>query len=380
MSPVPIRALTSKVWRESSSAYVQTHHGKPQSPQSSVLVVISPKVNLDGTGATITIAAQEPTLLPHRLARSAKDLVRASLSGVACELKDPRMAKQAGSSSQTTAHPQSEGSQSDGAPRLRPALYARETSFRDQPNTSASRAVEQDFVRFQEKVHLDPTQWLSPNLTTYTLDSGTHQEGSHGIQNERHTSHYLTSQANAKDGANDAINAKLSRSNISDMNDSKRDSKADHARAAAARRLEQIGAQIQRDLAMQMSHEDARSVQDYLMATTTIDIQCESTQQPTNQQSTLPQSSHEPHRTFHQHHHQTPTINQVPASASGNPEDEDTQIHFHCPYYACHQNLQRLFSSSSDKMLCVHTGCNEQLETQNAWTLHIALPHHNLQG
>ena len=343
------------------------------------MVAISPKVNLDGTGATITMAAQESTLLPHRLARSAKDLARASLSGVACELKDPRMAKQAGSSSQATADQYGDRSQSSELTKSRPTLYARENSFRNQPNASASRAVEEDFIRFQEK-DIYPNQWLSPYPTAYTPDSGTHQEGSHGIQNERHTSHYLTSQTNAKGIAKIAITAKFSRSNTSDMNGSKRDSKADHARAAAARRLEQVGAQIQRNLAMQMSHEDARSVEDYLMATTTMDIQYESTQQATNQQSTIPRFSHEPHRTFHKHHHQISARDQAPTSTPGNPEDEDTQIHFHCPYYACHQNLQRLFSSSSDRKLCVHTGCNEQLETQDGWNLHITLPHHNLQG
>ena len=325
------------------------------------------------------MAAQESTLLPHRLARSAKDLARASLSGVACELKDPRMAKQAGSSSQVTADQYGDGSQSSGFTKSRPTLYTRENSFRNQPNASASRAVEEDFVRFQEK-DLYPNQWLSTDLAACTPDSGTYQEDSHGIQNERHASHYFTPQTNAKGIAKIAINAKISRSNTSEMNDSKRDSKAGHARAAAARRLEQIGAQIRRNLAMQMLHEDARSVQDYLMATKTMDIQYESTQQPTNQQSTMPRSSHKPHRTFHKHHHQTPTINQTPTSTTGNPEDEHTQIHFHCPYYACHQNLQWRFSSSSNRKLCVHTGCNEQLETQNAWNLHIALPHHNLQG
>jgi hypothetical protein len=334
------------------------------------------------------MTAQETTSLPHRLARSANDLAWASLSGVACELKDPRMAKQTGSSSQATQ--QHDRSQSGQVSTSRPALYSRENSFRNVPNASASRAVEEEFVRFQEK-DLNRKDWLSSDLTACVKtipESGRYQEGSYGSHNEQHVSHHLTSGATANDRANDLIDTTTSRSDTSVVNDVKSNSKSSHARAAAARRLEQIGAQIQRNLAMQMLHQDASSP-DYLPPTTTaMDQQYEPAQQTAHQQSRTLQYSHtnsksESYRVSqrnHHHHHQTP--------ASSLPEDEqqdeqdESQLHFHCPYYACHQNLQRFAtkSSGSSRKPCVHAGCNERMETQTAWNEHIALPHHDLQG
>lgn len=332
------------------------------------------------------MAVQETTMLPHRLARSAKELAQASLSGVACELKDPRMGKQAGSSSQAAASAhQHDGSQSGEVSKSRPALFSRENSFRNQPNASASRAVEEDFVRFQEK-DLTQNSWLSSDLSScvkLTPASESYEGSSYGIQHIPPPSHYLTSEAEAKDRANDAIDSKISRPDTGVMNDSKLDSKADHARAAAARRLEQIGAQIQRNMAMQMLHQDASSVHDYLLATTSMDLYHESAQQFTNQQPTTPQSSKTNSTTDSlktaQRHRQTPTPDRAPASSSDNAE-EDSQIHFHCPYYACHQNLQQRPSSSSSRNLCVHAGCSEESKTRKEWNEHIALPHHDLQG
>ena len=332
------------------------------------------------------MAVQETTMLPHRLARSAKELAQASLSGVACELKDPRMGKQAGSSSQAAASAnQHDGSQSGEVSKSRPALFSRENSFRNQPNASASRAVEEDFVRFQEK-DLSQNAWLSSDLTAcvrLNSESESYERSSYEIQQKRQTSHYLTSESKAKDRANDAIDSKISRPDTGVMNDIKLDSKADHARAAAARRLEQIGAQIQRNMAMQMLHQDASSVHDYLLATTSMDLYHESAQQFTNQQPTTPQSSKINSTTDSlktaQRHRQTPTPDRAPASSSDNAE-EDSQIHFHCPYYACHQNLQQLLSSSSSRILCVHAGCSEESKTRKEWNEHIALPHHDLQG
>ena len=363
-------------------------HGKPQISQVIVLATISTKVNTE-CDAVITMTMQETTLLPHRLARSAKDLVQASLSGVACELKDPRMAKQAGSSSQTaTAYQRGDASRSDDVPKSRPALYSRENSFRSLPNASASRAVEEEFVRFQEE-SLYQREWPSSDLAgciKVVPGSGRHQEDSYRIHNESLTSHHLTSGSTAKDRANDAIDSHFSRADTNVVNDVGRDSKADHARAAAARRLEQIGAQIQRNLTMQISQQNA-STQTHLAPTIAVDLQCESAQQATNQQSRTPQSSSHIQSTNEtrgiskqtHHHHQTPA-----PSHKNEKEDEqdDSQLHFHCPYYACHQNLKRLLtnSSGSGQRPCVHAGCNEQPETLKAWNEHIALPHHNLQG
>jgi hypothetical protein len=331
---------------------------------------------------------QETTSLPHRLARSAQYLARASLSGVACELKDPRMAKQVGSSSQTTttSHQYGDGSQSGETSRSRPGLYARENSFRSLPNASASRAVEEEFVRFQEE-DFRQTEWLSSGLAgcVETIpESGKHEERSYRrIQNEPLTSHHLTSGSTAKDRANDAIDSHFSRADTNVVNDVGRDSKADHARAAAARRLEQIGAQIQRNLAIQQLSQQNASIQTHLAPNIAVDLQCESAQQATNQPSRTPQSSHsqstnDSHRMSQHAHHQTP----APSREDGKDDQDDSQLHFHCPYYACHQNLKRLLtnSSGSGQRPCVHAGCNEQPETQKAWNEHVALPHHNLQG
>lgn len=333
------------------------------------------------------MAVQETTLLPHRLARSAKDLARASLSGVACELKDPRMAKQAGSSSQAAAAAhEHDGCQSGEAAKSRPALFSRENSFRNQPTASAFRAVEEDFDRFQEDDRRQ-NEWMSPDFTACVKgnpESGKYQVDSYAAQNDPLAPHCLTSKANPKERVNDAMNLGTSRSDAGIVNDNKRDSTADHASsAAAARRLEQIGAQIQRNLAMQMLQQDA-SVQT-LTPTTVMDLQYGSAQQTFNQQPRTSQSSHtESMHDSHQvsrHHHQTPSLNRTRASISGDAkhEPDDSQLLFHCPYYACHQNLQQHLASSSRK-LCVHAGCEEQLETRNAWTEHIALPHHDLQG
>jgi hypothetical protein len=342
--------------------------------------------------AVIDMAVQETTLLPHRLARSAKDLARASLSGVACELKDPRMAKQAGSSSQAAAAAhQHGGSQSGEVTKSRPALFSRENSFRNLPKASASRAVEEDFNRFQEN-DLRQNEWMSPDFTACVKvnpESGKYQVGSYAAQNEPFAPHYLTSNANAKERVKDAMGLQTSRSDTSTVNDDQRDSKADHARAAAAaRRLEQISAQIQRNLAMQMLQQDDASVQTSLVPTTVMDLQNESAQRTSHQQPRTPQSSHaetisDSQHQVSRHHRQTPSLNRTHASVSEDAKDEqdDSQLLFHCPYYACHQNLQRLLSSSSpSRKMCVHAGCGEQLETRSAWIEHIALPHHNLQG
>jgi hypothetical protein len=335
------------------------------------------------------MAAQETTMLPHRLARSAKDLARASLSGVACELKDPRMAKQAGSSSQAAAASQRDGSRSGEASKPRPALYSRENSFRNQPNASASRAVEADFERFQEK-DIYRNEWLSQDPNAYvkvTPGSESYHEDSFGIRNEPLAPHYLTSEATIKDAASDVIDLISSQSDTGVMNDSQRYSKVDHARAAAARRLEQIGAQIQRNLAMQVLQQDA-GIEAHLVATTAMELRHESAQQAINQKPQAPQSSHpqsmSDSRQMSQHQRQTPNLDRPPTAMmeQASDEQEDSQIHFHCPYYACHQNLQRHLSgsSSSSRRLCIHAGCNEQSETSNAWNEHIALPHHDLQG
>jgi hypothetical protein len=380
-------------------------HGNPQI--SPALAAISTKVNPE-YDTVITMTAQETTLFPHRLARSAQDLARASLSGVARELKDPRMAKQIGGSSQqtATARQYGHGSQSGEIPRSRPALYSRENSFRNQPNASASRAAEEEFVRFQEKDSRPKKEdWLSSDLAGCVKivppeeSSGKHEQRSHAriIQNESLTSHHLTSGSTAKDRANDAIDSHFPRADTNAVNDIKSGSRANGARAAAARRLEQIGAQMQRNLAMQLSQQDA-SIQNRLAqtTTTTMDRQHESAHQTSHPKSSTPQSSsriqstNESHRMsqqthHHQHHHHH--HHQTPPSSHENEDDDDekddSQLHFHCPYYACHQNLRRLLTNSSGsgrRRSCVHTGCGERLETRVAWNEHITLPHHNLQG
>jgi hypothetical protein len=349
-------------------------------------VAISTKVSPE-LEAIITMTAQETTSLPYRLARSANDLAWASLSGVACELKNPQMAKQVGSSSRTaTARQHGDAAYSSEFPRSRPLLHSRENSFRNQPNALASRAIEEEFVRFRE-TDSSPTAWPSSDLTASAkiiLGSTNYGEDSYGIRNEPQATHCYTSGATDENRANDAINSEISQSGASIVNESKSASKADHARAAAARRLEQIGAQIQRNLAMQMLHQNA-SMQNHLSPTAAMDLQYESaTQQAANQQSNTPQSSHfqstdDSNRMLHHahhHHHQTPASS---PSEVEKDEQDDSQIDFHCPYYACHQNLQRLLMGSGQKS-CVHMGCSERPETRKAWNEHIALPHHDLQG
>jgi len=331
------------------------------------------------------MTAQETTLLPNRVARSARNLARASLAGVARELQDPRMAKQVGSSSQTTAVPRhDDGSRSDEILKSMPALYARENSFRSQANASALRAVEENFDWFQRR-HVDPSEWLS-TCPKMSPESERFREGSYKVQDEPHESYYHASEAAAKDGANDAINSKSSGPNTSAVSDIKHDSKAKHAREAAARRLEQIGAQIQRNLSMQQALQQQNAGdQAWLLSTTTaMDLNHESTQQDSDQQPRTSESSHiestsDSHQTLHQHGRQTPYFNR---DSSSLVENEKGKHDFHCPYYACQHNLKLFLSSSlsASRKMCVHTGCNKQMETQDAWSQHIAMPHHEIQG
>lgn len=338
------------------------------------------------------MAMQERKILPHRLAKSAKDLAQASLSGVACELKDPRMAKQtAGSSSRQviSSRQDDDGFQSGELPRSRPALYARENSFRNQPHAAASRAVEKDFDRFQSR-DLRQEDLLSSDLTAWvkvTPESVNYQVDSYRVQNESHASPFPTPESTAMENAKNAINSNNQRPDTEFLSDSKQDSKADQARAAAARRLEQIGAQIQRNLAIQALQQDDASVQAHLTSTAAMNLQYESAQQITHQQPPTSQSSYtdsmsNSHQaSWRQRQQQTASLDRNHAQLSEEAREDDdanSQVSFHCPYYACHQNLQRLASSS--RRACVHTGCNEQLGTQKAWNEHIALPHHDLQG
>jgi hypothetical protein len=89
----------------------------------------------------------QQTTLPHRVARSAKDLTSATLSGATFELKNPRESKYAGASSQAST---SFEHLSSGSAQQRPGINARGSSFRNEPDDVQWRKAEQDFERFQQ--------------------------------------------------------------------------------------------------------------------------------------------------------------------------------------------------------------------------------------
>lgn len=314
------------------------------------------------------------TTLPHRVVRSAKDLASATLSGATFELKDPLDSKHAGSSSQVSTsveHPSSESA------RSRPGIIARGSSFRNETEESHRAKAEQDFERFQQ---LDDFQSEFTACLASLRDTFEPQEGSYDPQSASNEF------VKGIETAAIEVDESISRRELSSKSVVAKD--VDLARKAAVRRLNQIGAHLQRNLEMQTLQPEAYTKSHVLMDETRSLVVDQLARQAddevrntirTDEAESLRHGIRDAVASQHQ-----ATVSSVESSSKASPkkEDEVLQRQFHCPYYACHRNLKlrSTSSSSSNQRRCVHVGCDFTADTFSSWAEHIHMPHHDLLG
>jgi hypothetical protein len=325
----------------------------------------------------------QQTTLPDRVARSAKDLASATLSGATFELKDPRDNKYAGTSSQASTSFQH---LSSGSAQPRPGIYARGSSFRDETDESHREKAERDFERFQQ---LDDCQSEFTACLASLRDTSEPQEGSYDSKSALLTDPSLNFEEIVKPAKISTVNADKSKSTLrhelASESISKRD--LDSERTAAVRRLHQIGAHLQNNLAMQTLQPELYTQSDLMDESRSIFLDQLSRQ--TDDEVRNATRTNEAESSFQDiqdvvgPQHQD-TIVRVKSAPRSPPEKEDNvlQRQFHCPYYACHRNLKLHSTSSlsSSQRQCVHVGCNFTTETFSSWAEHIHMPHHDLLG
>jgi hypothetical protein len=326
----------------------------------------------------------QQTTLPHRVARSVKDLASATLSGATFELKDPRESKYEGPSSSHASN--SFEHLSSGSIQQRPGIYARGSSFRNETNDVQWRKAEEDFERFQQ---LDDFQSEFTACLASLNNTIAPQESSHGLQSDSILESDHMSNQILEPGETSKINLdqSTSRHELASESISKRD--ADFARTAALRRLNQIGAHLQRNLAMQTLQQEDADVQSHVFMSGTKSIvldeltrQADDGVRNATRTDEAESSSHGVRNVvLSQHQDQIANIDSPPKSPS-EEEDNVLQRQFHCPYYACHRNLKlhSTSSSSSSQRQCVHVGCDFTTETFSSLAEHIHVPHHDLLG
>jgi hypothetical protein len=324
----------------------------------------------------------QQTTLPHRVARSAKDLTSATLSGSTFELKDPRESKYAGTSSQAST---SFEHLSSGSAQPRPDINARGTSFRNETDDAHRRKAEQDFERFQQ---LDDFQAGFTACLASLNDAFEPKEDSYDHKDASLTGSNSQSKDVVKDAGTITIDAgeSTSKHELASESISERDS--DFARSAAVRRLNQIGAHLQRNLAMQTLEQETYIQSQALMNETRSIVMEEVTRQAddeardTSHSNKAAASNRGVHTSAASHHRGAVARAESPPKPSLEKEDDLLQRQFHCPYYACHRNLRfhSTSSSSSSQRPCVHVGCDFTTETSSSWAEHIHTPHHDLLG
>lgn len=324
----------------------------------------------------------QQTTLPHRVVRSAQDLASATLTGAAFELKDPRDSKYAGTSSSQAST--SFEHLSSGSAQPRPGINARGSSFRNETDDVQCRKADQDFERFQQ---LDDFQSEFTACLSSLRDAFEPQEGSDDLYGD------LLTSSNAE--LNDVVKAtEITSTDANESmleNGSASESISERnldARSAAVRRLNQIGAHLQTNLAMQTLQQEANIQSHALMNETRSLVTDQLTRQIDDELRSITRtngaaSSIHGVRNDVAPQHQAPAAN-VESAPQLSPEKEDDalQRQFHCPYYACHRNLKMrsISSSSSSQRQCVHVGCGFATETFNSWAEHIHMPHHDLLG
>lgn len=325
--------------------------------------------------------AVEETTLPHRVVRSAKDLASATLTGAAFELKDPRESKHVGTSTQasTCLHYLS----SEAGPS-RPGINTRGSSFRDGANDVSCRDAEEDFERFQE---LAAFQAEFPACLASLQDAIALQEETYGLAGVSLKTHDLEFNTVVKSHENGMINADKSTSRPSGLYGKR---SVNGAHTAALRRLDLIGAHLQKNLAIQALQQDAYEQSHALMNEIGQHLQDEQTQKTNDDDGSTTHStqgashSYSDDRSMTSQRYDAVVHNETPPASFSEKEEDGLQRQFHCPYYACHRNLQLLSTSSSisssSQRSCVHVGCNIHIETSDSWAEHIHKPHHNLLG
>lgn len=314
----------------------------------------------------------QQTTLPHRVARSTKDLASATLSGATFELNDPRESKHAGSSSQAST---SFEHLSSGSAQARPGLDARSSSFRNEIDESHREKAEQDFERFQQ---LDDFQSEFTACLRSLRDTLEQQEGSYDPKSKEIVKPPVTS----------TIDANKSTSRHEVASESVVSKTIDFARTAAVRRVNQIGAHLQRNLAMQTLQPEActqsRALMNETMSMVTEEVtrQVDDGRRSTVHSDEAESSTHGIPNAISPQYHETVASGDSAPKESPEKEDDVLQRQFHCPYYACHRNLKlySASSSSSNQRKCVHVGCEFVAETFNPWAEHIHMPHHDLLG
>jgi hypothetical protein len=324
----------------------------------------------------------QQTTLPHRVGRSAQDLASATLTGATFELKDPRESKYASTSSQASTsleHLSSWNSQQ------RPGIYARGSSFRHEIEDAQWRKAEQDFERFQQ---LDDFQSEFNACLASLNDTIAPQENSRGFQSVSivESDHRSNQILEAAESSMIDVDQSTSRHELTSESIAEND--VDFARTAAVRRLNQIGAHLQRNLAMQTLEQKAH-LQSHALMNDTRSIAVAQLTRQTDEDVRSATRTNEAESSIHdirnvvtlQHQDQIESIERQSQSPS-EKEDNVLQRQFHCPYYVCHRNLKlcSTSSSSSRQRLCVHVGCDFTTETFSSWAEHIHTPHHDLLG
>lgn len=325
----------------------------------------------------------QQTTLPHRVARSVKDLASATLSGATFELKDPRESKYEGPSSSHASN--SFEHLSSGSIQQRPGIYARGSSFRNETNDVQWRKAEEDFERFQQ---LDDFQSEFTACLASLNNTIAPQESSHGLQSDSILESDHRSNQILELGETSKINLDQPTSKHELASESISKESLDSPRTAAVRRLNQIGAHLQRNLAMQTLQQEDAYVQSHALIHETRSIvadeltrQSNDDVQNTTRTNEAESSTHSVHNVVPpQHHDRIASVENPPKQSS--EEENGLQRQFHCPYYACHRNLKlhSTSSSSSSQRQCVHVGCGFTTDTFNSWAEHIHIPHHDLLG
>lgn len=187
----------------------------------------------------------------------------------------------------------------------------------------------------------------------------------------------------------DMLELNKSKSKSTTAHDQSSDLEKGFSHSSALRRLNQIGAHLQRDIVMQKLEQDA-CIQSYVsMQDIALQAEVEHAYKVINElqdSARLDRDQQDRYMDDQQisssdHDPVARDKRPVPTLLSENDQD-DLQRQFHCPYYACHENM-RIFStstSSSNHMSCVHVGCKFQAETTTSWVEHVHTPHHDLQG
>jgi hypothetical protein len=330
----------------------------------------------------------QETALPRRVVRSAKDLACATLSGT-FELNDLHVRKHAGSST-STPDSHDYGKHSSDITRSKSVLESRKSSFRNGLNATACREAEEEFDRFQALN--DFQEWQSPEFVagfTSLQHASVPQGHSYGSQDLSQTPLDLKHDTIVDAHLVGTTVSGRQESGIGSANESECETTTDFAHKAAFRRLHQIGAHLQTNLAMQVLQQAAYEQIQASMHRVSSHVQNQHTHQYINENHDpirsdkvrSDRSINEEDQSSQQPHESISRAKEPPALPS---EREETGLprQFHCPYYACHRNLQ-LFStsgSSSSRRPCVHVGCGFEAETYNLWAEHVHVPHHDLLG